>query len=96
MNSLKPPLSEPLDSFLSHLDLECGLSEHTRASYRYDILQFTELTKVQSFEAVTERDTEAWQNALLDLKPASRARKLASLRHFFDFLIRKNLVSHNP
>ncbi|MBR1843932.1 MAG: tyrosine recombinase [Opitutales bacterium] len=93
---MKPPLSEPLDSFLSHLDLECGLSEHTRASYRYDILQFTELTKVQSFEAVTERDTEAWQNALLDLKPASRARKLASLRHFFDFLIRKNLVSHNP
>ena len=91
MNSLTPPLLEPFDAFLSYLDLECGLSEHTRNSYRYDILQFVQRTKVQSFEAVTERNTEVWQNALLDLKPASRARKLASLRHFFDFLIKKNL-----
>lgn len=89
-------LAEPIDSFLSHLDLERGLSEHTRSSYRYDILQFMELTKVQAFEAVTKRDTEVWQNALLSLKPTSRARKLVSLRRFFEFLIKKNILSRNP
>ena len=96
MKPHKASLSDPLASFLSHLDLERGLSEHTRASYRYDILQFVQLTKVQAFEAVTERDTEVWQNALLDLKPTSRARKLVSLRRFFEFLIKKNLLSRNP
>ena len=89
-------LAELIASFLSHLDLECGLSVYTRNSYRYDILQFVQLTKIQSFEAVTERDTETWQNALLDLKPASRARKLVSLRRFFEFLIKKNILSRNP
>ena len=89
-------LAELIASFLSHLDLECGLSVYTRNSYRYDILQFVQRTKIQSFEAVTERDTETWQNALLDLKPASRARKLVSLRRFFEFLIKKNILSRNP
>ena len=93
---VRSSLSDTVEMFLSHLDLERGLSAHTRASYRYDILQFVQITKICSFEAVTERDTEVWQNALLDLKPASRARKLASLRHFFDFLIRENLISRNP
>ena len=96
MKLLKSSLSEPLELFLSHLDLERGLSEHTRNSYRYDILQFVELTKIRVFKDVTEKDTEAWQNALLDLKPASRARKLVSLRRFFEFLIKNNILSRNP
>ncbi len=96
MTALLKTLSETIEAFLAHLDLECGLSEHTRASYRYDILQFVQLTKVRSFEAVTERDTEVWQNALLSLKPTSRARKLVSLRRFFEFLIKKNILSRNP
>lgn len=96
MTALLKTLSEIIEAFLAHLDLECGLSEHTRNSYRYDILQFIQLTKVQAFEAVTERDTEVWQNALLSLKPTSRARKLVSLRRFFEFLIKKNLISRNP
>ena len=96
MKPFRSSLSETLDSFLAHLDLECGLSEHTRNFYRYDILQFVELTKIRVFKDVTEKDTEAWQNALLDLKPASRARKLVSLRRFFEFLIKKNFISRNP
>ena len=58
MKLLKSSLSEPLELFLSHLDLERGLSEHTRNSYRYDILQFVELTKIRVFKDVTEKDTE--------------------------------------
>ena len=96
MNPLNPPLSESIDAFLSHLDLERGLSEHTRNSYRYDILQFVQIAKIRAFEDVTEKDTEVWQNALLSLKPTSRARKLVSLRRFFEFLIKKNILPRNP
>ena len=93
---LKSSLLNIVEMFLSHLDLERGLSEHTRASYRYDVLQFAKLTKIREFEAVTERDVEVWQNILLSLKPSSRARKLASLRCFFEFLRKKGIVSSNP
>ena len=94
MNKLS--LSEPIEAFLAHLDLECGLSEHTRAAYRYDVLQFVQRTQVSSFETVTEREVNIWQNALLRQKPTSRARKIASLRRFFDFLRKNSVLAKNP
>ena len=35
-----PEISSWLESFLSHLDIECGLSQNTLQSYRYDLEQF--------------------------------------------------------
>ena len=94
--SIPSALFTDIERFLGYLHLERGLSDNTQASYRYDLLQFWKCAHVDSWESVTERTIESWQCALLDLKPASRARKIAALHHFFEFLLKKKRLQKNP
>ena len=90
------PLQIQIASFLSYLNLERGLSKNTQASYRYDLLQFLEKTKVKSFSEVTEEHVRLWQKELLSLQATSRARKITSLHQFFSYLQDKGWIDHNP
>jgi len=96
-------LSQYLTQFLQHLKYERNLSPHTLRNYASDLEQFKEHlfgiekradVPVAEIDRLTIREWMASLHA--DHKKTSVARKLASLRTFFQFLIREGKLESNP
>lgn len=92
-----------LSSFLSYLANEKQASEHTLASYRIDIVQFSELVmnakeSAPAWDAVTVYDARKFILALQEEKEArtSIQRKISAMRSFFRFMVREGFVKKNP
>ncbi|MEZ5344893.1 MAG: tyrosine recombinase XerC [Pyrinomonadaceae bacterium] len=100
-------LEEHLKQFLQHLKYERNVSRHTLRNYKSDLEQFhfylaplqadgkrTEIP-VDEIDHITIRE---WMSELHeeDKKKTSIARKLASLRTFFQFLVREGKLESNP
>lgn len=97
-------LNESLEQFLQHLKYERNLSAHTLRNYASDLAQFRDyFYKIEKRDdvAVSEIDRltiREWMATLhaAEKKKTSIARKLASLRTFFQFLIREGKLDANP
>ncbi len=96
-------LSQHLEQFLQHLKYERNVSPHTLRNYASDLEQFKlHLFNVEKrvdvpvaeIDRLTIREWMAGLHA--DHKKTSVARKLASLRTFFQFLIREGKLESNP
>jgi len=100
-------LEEYLRQFLEHLRYERNVSAHTLRNYSSDLEQFHEhiapaqangtrqQIPVKDIDHLTIRE---WMANLhgLNKKKTSIARKLASLRTFFQFLVREGVLENNP
>jgi integrase/recombinase XerC len=91
-------MSDPLSAYLRYLSLEKDASPHTLRSYRSDLREFrafvgpgTPLTQVDG------RTVRAYLARLHSrgLDPSSVARKLAALRSWFRFLVRRGVLARN-
>ena len=90
-----------VDSFLSNLRLEKGLSENTIKAYSNDCVAFNKwLFSNKRYEAVSaiEPDIENYLKHLnsINLSNSTINRKLSSLKHFFNFLSKTKLLKSNP
>ncbi len=96
--------NEALEQFLQHLKYERNLSAHTLRNYASDLGQFRDhLLRIErrediSVEQIDRLTIREWMSSLhaADKKKASIARKLASLRTFFQFLVREGKLESNP
>ena len=97
-------LEEYLEQFFQHLRYERNVSPHTLRNYLSDLGQFREhffkIDKrndlpVSEIDHLTIRE---WMSELHseNKKKTSIARKLASLRTFFQFLVREGVLETNP
>lgn len=96
-------LQNLIDQFLEHLTHERNMSPHTLRNYASDLAQFRDyLCSIEKRNDVAVTDIDRltireWMASLHnDHKKTSVARKLASLRTFFQFLIREGVVEVNP
>ena len=96
-------LDEYLKQFLQHLKYERNVSPHTLRNYESDLMQFRDhLLKIEKRDDIPVVDVDRltireWMASLHgDHKKTSVARKIASLRTFFQFLIREGVVESNP
>ncbi len=96
-------LQENLTQFFQHLKYERNLSPHTLRNYASDLDQFKQHlfnverradVPVAEIDRLTIREWMASLHA--DHKKTSVARKLASLRTFFQFLVREGKLESNP
>ncbi len=92
-----------IDQFLEHLTYERSMSPHTLRNYASDLGQFKDfLCSVEKRTDVPVADIDRltireWMASLHnDHKKTSVARKLASLRTFFQYLVREGVVETNP
>jgi len=101
-------MEQLLNQFLDHLRYERNLSEHTLRNYRSDLDQFLNYlaspdpeTGKRTEPPVTQIDHLTIREWLATLHSAQRkktsvARKLATLRTFFQFLVREGILEMNP
>lgn len=87
-----------VDFFLSHLADERRLSPHTVNAYRQDLLQLSQYLEGTDLLDVKMDDLRAWVVQLSEsgLENKSINRKLASVRAFYTFLLRKKKIEHHP
>lgn len=97
-------LNESFNQFLQHLKYERNVSPHTLRNYASDLEQFRGyLLQIEKRDDVPVAEIDRltireWMASLhsQDKKKTSIARKLASLRTFFQFLIREGKLESNP
>ena len=99
--SSDPKKNSLVDSFLSTLRLEKGLSENTIKAYSNDCKAFNQwlfLNKGYKAVSAIEEDIENYLKHLngINLSNASINRKLSSIKHFFNYLSKAKLLKSNP
>jgi len=100
-------MQEYIDRFMEHLMYERNLSEHTLRNYRSDMEQFYDYlapvdnngnrrhVEIKQIDNITIRE---YMSTLYQAKKkkTSIARKLATLRTFFNWLCREQVLDVNP
>lgn len=91
-----------VDSFLSYLENEKRLSLHTVIAYKKDLFQFSshisEAFETSSPEHANFREIRSWIVSLSNEKLANTSinRKIASLKAFYAYLLRKKKIEKSP
>jgi integrase/recombinase XerC len=97
-----PELSEQIGAFCRYLDTERNVSPHTLSAYRLDLEQLADFVARETGDAARVGDVDHLMLrrylALLGkrAKKSSVGRKLAAIRSFFRFLVRRGVVAKNP
>lgn len=96
-----------VDKFMSYLKYERASSIHTQKNYLVDITQFFRFLEdryqgissdgAEKIKKVDVRAVREFLGQMFEKKaPASIARKVATLRTFFQYCMKKGLVASNP
>ncbi|MVM36159.1 tyrosine-type recombinase/integrase [Spirosoma sp. HMF4905] len=92
----------PGSDFLQHIRYEKRLSHHTLTAYANDLEQFTLFLatecNVDQPERADFRHIRSWIVSLVeaDLDKSSVNRKIATLRSFYSFLVRRKVIELDP
>lgn len=97
-----PSLSEAcqfwLEKFLLHLQVERGLSEHTLANYRRQLVFIADTLALEDWSGMTPVDVKRIlaTDKRAGHSPRSMALRLSALRTFCQYLIHQNQLFTNP
>jgi len=93
-------MREPIEGFLTYLELERGLSPTTRASYRQDLQLFAAFLKARRIGGLARvrplHVREFLQSLRTTRSPATVARKLAAVKGLFRFLEGHRVIARSP
>lgn len=93
-------MKEYLNQFLNFIKVDKKLSKNTLESYQRDILQFNEyiLKNDIKFKKISKNEIISYMEYLkaLDKKPATISRHLASIRLFYQYLLKNKVVREDP
>jgi len=91
-----------VNSFLKYLQYEKRYSQHTITSYSTDLDQYSKFIKFHypgtKIEAVDYKMIREWLVSLMEenINPRSINRKIASLRSYYKFLLKQQLIESDP
>lgn len=91
-----------IDGFIQYIKHEKRYSNHTIKSYQIDIDQFASYLK-ETFETTHPQKVQpsfirSWLVSLIDSHISNRSinRKISTLKSYYKYLLRNNLVQNNP
>ena len=89
-----------IDAFILYLHNMKNTSENTEMSYRRDLYKvqvFMEKRGISEVDAITKEDVEAYVKSMEDekFKAATISRNIASLKAFYQYLVKENVVKEN-
>ncbi len=91
---------DPVGPFLHYLMAECGVSSHTLAAYRSDLMRFLGWRREHAPGPIEKLDVATLRGYVdhlvaADLAPSSISRHLASLSTFFRYLVLEGKLTDN-
>ncbi len=95
-------LSGSIVQYLQYVEFEKKQSKHTLINYRVDLAQFenyiTQIYQINQIEQINHYHIKSWLVHQINegLKNRSVARKISTLKSFYNFLLREQLVTINP
>ncbi|WP_165232151.1 site-specific tyrosine recombinase XerD [Aquisphaera insulae] len=94
------PDRDPVGPFLHYLMAECGVSPHTLAAYRSDLMRFLRWRKSNASGPLRSLDVVTLSGYVEELgqqglAPSSIGRHLASLSTFFKYMVSEGKLSDN-
>ena len=90
------------ESFIQYLEFEKRFSKHTLVAYSNDITQFFKFLEtsyeIKTIEEINHTIVRSWIVSLMEQKitPRSVNRKITTLKSFYKYLLRQQLVTENP
>lgn len=85
-----------VDEFMVELKYVKNYSDNTISSYGSDLALFAEYLGNDNFLSVDESKIREYVHSLSELKEKTLARKLSSLRMFYEFLVKKKYIVKSP
>lgn len=90
-----------ITSFLEYLKFERRSSQYTLKAYNCDLEQFLfylETEEVNGFTSVNTKNVRFWIVSLHEqgFTPKTISRKITSLKSFYNFLLREEIIDNNP
>ncbi len=95
-------LSSSIVQYLQYVEFEKKQAKHTLTNYRVDLTQFenyiTQIYQITQIEQINHYHIKSWLVHQINegLKNRSVARKISTLKSFYNFLLREQLVTINP
>ncbi len=96
-------MREIAEGFLDYIQKEKRFSKHTVVAYSKDLDQFLhhiiENLEIASIKEVDHHDIRSWIISILEddkLQASSVNRKISSLRSFYKYMVRNEIVEKNP
>lgn len=91
-------MKEYIEEYLSFVLIEKKLSINTKSAYEKDLFDFCLFLNNKNINKVLSSDIAKYINHLYDLKEKDRtiARKIVSIRTFFDYLMMSKIIDVNP
>ncbi|MFH1768671.1 MAG: site-specific tyrosine recombinase/integron integrase [Candidatus Omnitrophota bacterium] len=97
------PFSYYIDKFLNYLEIEKNYSGHTLINYRIDLTDFANFLGEDGQKDVDINKIDylflrkfLGRLAVKNLKKRTVSRKISTLKSFFKFLMRENVIKNNP
>lgn len=94
-------MDELIRRYLEYLQVEKGLSSNTQEAYRRDLQKFRNYFAEKKITSINEIDKDSLAAYIYQLhkkngSPATIARKIASLKGFFQFLCLEDVLEFDP
>ena len=87
-----------IDEYINFIYIEKKLSDNTKAAYLRDLKYFSSYLNNKDAKRICTDDIKNYINYLNNIKESRKTitRKLVSIRTFFDFLVKENIIKNNP
>ena len=95
-------IGDRVQDFVNYLQFEKHFSVNTITAYQNDLQQFQQFLitnfEVQHVKAINHQMIRSWLVHLMENKIVARsvARKLTTLKSFYKYLLKENIVENNP
>lgn len=91
-------MRDTIKDYINYIYIEKKLSKNTKEAYEKDLILFANFLNNKSILSITTNDIKNYIKYLNDTskKDKTIARKIVSIRTFFDYLMKEKLISINP